>query len=188
VRAQSSEDAPSRILSPFVDPYYAFAVGGFLGDGIGSTHQAAEKLEGPAPLPRLAGSITGSGADFEGESGKIMVELGLVGFLLIYAARIAIVFLALRYISLLKRPALRGLGTASLLLLIVSLPGSVVFNVTGGLLYWFFVGILFAVVRFDRLAAVRETSPVRTTEMHRQACRPTEATVRPTRAPFVVRR
>jgi hypothetical protein len=186
-RAQSRGDVPSRILSPFVDPYYAFKVGGFLGQGIGITHQAAEKLGAPAPPPGLTGLPTGTEEVFEGESGRVMAELGLVGFVLFYGARIAIILLALRYVSALKSPALRGLGTASLLILVVSLPGSIVFNVTGGLLYWFFVGILFAVVRFDRFAALQQTQPRQAVETHRRAVGPAQGAAASMRRPFVAR-
>jgi hypothetical protein len=184
-RAQAREDVPSRILGPFVDPYWAFEVGGVLGDGIGTTHQAAEKLAAPAAPPGVVGPTTATEAAFEGESGRVMAELGLVGFVLFYSVRIIVIFLALRYVGALKRPALRGLGTASLLILVVSLPGSIVFNVTGGLLYWFFVGILFAVVRFDRLAAFQQTQAAGATELRRQAIGPFQAAAGHTRRPFV---
>jgi hypothetical protein len=185
-RAQGTEDVPSRVLSPFVDPYYAFGVGGFFGDGIGTTHQAAEKLGAPTSPPGIAGPATEEA--FEGESGRVMAELGLVGFVLFYGARIVVIFLALRYISALKRPTLRGLGTASLLILVSSLPGSIVFNVTGGLLYWFFVGILFAVVRFDRLATYRQAQTTQPAETRRKAVGPAPAVAGQMRRSLVARR
>jgi hypothetical protein len=150
-RASGGEDAPSRIMGPLVEPYYAFDSGGFLGDGIGTTHQAAPKLA-VSGVPGVWGPPAATEAMFEGESGRVMLELGLLGFLLIYLPRIALIFVAVRYVSALQRPSLRGLGTASLLIVVVSLPGAIVFNVTQGLFFWFFVGVLFAVTRLDRLS------------------------------------
>jgi hypothetical protein len=181
------EDAPSRIMGALVDPYYAFEVGGFLGEGIGTTHQAVHRLAPPG-APGVSGPLAGSEAAFESESGRVVVELGLVGFLLIYAPRIVLVVLALQCVSALKRPSLRGLGTVSLLILVLSLTGAVVFNVTEGLFYWFFTGLLFAVVRLDRLAERQQVQPSPAAVVRRPAAGQVPAWGRRNWAPPVGRR
>jgi hypothetical protein len=146
-RAASTTDVRSRILSPFLQPFLTAADSGFTGFGIGSTHQMAEAVtKGVIPYSWLGGRLV------EDESGRVMLELGFVGFALVYFIRCYLVFLALRQVFLLRTPFRRSIATSCVLFFIAHLPGGVVFNVTSGVYYWFFAGLLFLAMRLDREA------------------------------------
>ena len=89
------------------------------------------------------------GIDFEGETGRVMGELGLFGFLLIYAIRIYVAWVAIRYAHQLRNRELRVLSGVIGAYLVSDIFGFVVFNPTAGLYHWFFVGLIFTFARLD---------------------------------------
>jgi hypothetical protein len=103
------------------------------------------------PYSWLDGLIT------EGESGKIMIELGPIGFVLIYTARLLLIATAFRYAKTLRTRFHRSLATASFLYFLAQLPGAPVFDVTCGVYYWFFAGVMMLAVRLDRLGVAAQT-------------------------------
>lgn len=147
-RAVGSEDVPSRALAPLTQPVRLLDRAGPIGYGIGATHQAASAVtKGVVPYSWLRGPLV------EGETGRIMLELGPVGFLLIYFIRTYLVLLAFRHARRLRTRFHRAVATASLLFLVSQLLGAIVFNVTADVYYWFFGGLLFLVMRLDREVA-----------------------------------
>jgi hypothetical protein len=149
-RAAGSEDIADRLTLPFISPWETLPDAGPLGYGIGATHQtAAAVTPGLVPYSWLHGQV------FEAESGRVMFELGPVGFLLVYFVRLYLVYLALRQVFALATTFHRAIATACLMFFLAELPGSIVFDVTSDLFYWFFGGLLFTVMRLDRLAIQR---------------------------------
>lgn len=147
-RAAGVADMPSRVSSPLMSPYLLLPEVGLLGFGIGSTHQTAATLApGVVPYSWLHGLLV------EVESGRVMIELGPIGFLLVYFARIYLTLLALRKVFTLRTRFHRALATASFLFFLAAIPGGAVFDVTAGLYYWFFAGLLALAVRLDAEAA-----------------------------------
>jgi hypothetical protein len=93
------------------------------------------------------------------ESGRILLEMGALGFLLIYFSRVFLAVYALRQALTLRTRFHRAMATASFLMFLVSLPSGVIFDVTSDVYYWFFAGLLMLSVRLDReavAAAARE--------------------------------
>ena len=153
-RASESADVGSRLTYPFTAPFAILPDAGLIGYGIGATHQTATAFtQGYMPYYWLHGLGT------EAESGRIMLELGPAGFLLVYFVRIYMIGFALRQVFLLRTSFHRSLATACLLFFLAQLVGSVVFDVTSDLYYWFFGGLLLATMRLDQLA-VKRTAPV----------------------------
>jgi hypothetical protein len=156
-RAASTEDAGARIAAPFLAPWRTLPNAGPIGFGIGATHQtAAVVTQGIVPYSWLHGAGT------EVESGRIMLEIGPVGFFFVYFVRIYLIGFALRQVFVLRTTFHRAIATACLLFFLAQLLGSVVFDVTSDLFFWFFGGLLLAVVRLDRLAvqkAARAAAP-----------------------------
>jgi hypothetical protein len=152
-RASSATDVRSRIVSPFLQPFLTAADSGLTGFGIGATHQTAEAVtKGMIPYSWLKGRLV------EDEPGRVMLELGLPGFVLIYVARLTLIFLALSQVFVLRTAFHRAIATSCVLFFLAHLPGGVVFNVTSGVYYWFFSGLLFLAMRLD--AVRRESEPV----------------------------
>jgi hypothetical protein len=146
-RASAGSDTGERILAPLMDPITVLPNVGLLGFGTGSTHQTAAAVA-PSIIPYswLRGMLV------EGETGKIMVELGPIGFVLIYAARLVMIGIAFGYAKSLRSRFHRSLATASFLFFVAQLLGSPVFDVTSGVYYWFFAGLMMLAVRLDGLA------------------------------------
>jgi hypothetical protein len=149
-RATASGDVGPRILAPFTAPFRILPDAGLAGYGIGATHQTATAFtQGFVPYYWLHGLAS------EAESGRVMLELGPVGFLLVYFVRIYLIGYALRQVLVMKTVFYRSLATACLLFFLAQLVGSIVFDVTSGLYYWFFGGLLLTAQRLERLALLR---------------------------------
>ncbi|HVT18470.1 MAG TPA: hypothetical protein VHQ90_20120 [Thermoanaerobaculia bacterium] len=149
-RAAGTEDVKSRIVAPFTAPFHLLSDAGPIGYGIGATHQtAAAVTSGLVPYSWLHGLLS------EVESGKVMLELGPLGFFLIYFVRVYMIVFALRQVLVLRTTFHRAVATACLLFFLAQLPGSVIFDITSDLYYWFFGGLLLLVMRLDRLAAAQ---------------------------------
>jgi hypothetical protein len=146
-RALGIEDVPSRLTTPFQAPFQVIGEAGPLGFGIGATHQtAAAVTPGIPPYAWMRGLV------IEVESGRIMLELGAIGFAIIYLIRIYLLLFALGQVFRLRSRFHRSLAVGSFLYLLGSLPSGTVFEVTSGLYFWTFVGLLFLAMRLDREA------------------------------------
>lgn len=147
-RAAGVGDVSARLNAPLLTPWEILPAVGLLGLGIGATHQTAAALApGVVPYSWLHGLI------MEVESGRIMVELGPLGFLLVYFVRIYLTVYAFLQARALRTRLHRALATASFLFFLAAIPAGVVFDVTSDLYYWFFAGLLMLVIRLDREAA-----------------------------------
>jgi hypothetical protein len=146
-RAVGSEDSRSRFTAPFLAPFALISDAGPFGYGIGATHQtAAAVTKGIVPYSWMNGLVT------EVESGHIMLELGPVGFLLVYWVRIYLIFFALRQVFKLRTGFHRAVAVSAFLFFLAELPGGVVFDVTTDVYFWFFGGLLMTVMKLDRPA------------------------------------
>jgi hypothetical protein len=148
-RASAGTDLSSRFSSPLSAPFQLMSEAGPLGLGIGATHQTAAAVSpaGVVPYSWLHGLAV------EVETGRIMVEIGAVGFLSVYFVRLLLVGIALTQALRLRTRFHRALATASFLFLLIQVLGGVVFDVTAGVYYWFFAGLTFAAIRLDQKVA-----------------------------------
>lgn len=144
-RAQGATDTLGRMTSPFTAPFSSLDDAGLFGLGIGATHQAASALvSGPNPFSWMRGIAV------EAESGRVMLELGPIGFLLIYFVRLSIAAHALSTVLTLRTRFHRAIATACFLFAVAAITGTVVFDPTAAVYYWFFAGLLMAVKQLDR--------------------------------------
>jgi hypothetical protein len=142
-----ASDVAQRLASPFLAPLAIIPQAGLLGMGIGSTHQTAMAVtHGIPPYSWLHGMVT------EVETGRIVVEIGAIGFLLIYFLRVLLTLFALRQVFRLRTRFHRALATAAFLFALAQLPGGAVFDVTAGVFYWFFPGLLLTAMKLDQMA------------------------------------
>lgn len=155
--AGSGSEIVNRMLSPAVAPWRVFPHVGLLGFGIGSTHQTAAAL-----APHLVPFSWLRGLLIEVESGRVMVELGPIGFLLVYLVRIALAGLALKNALSLRSRFHRSLAAASFAFFFGAIPGGAIFDVTAGVYYWFFAGLLTLAIQLDRDAVARAAAKART--------------------------
>lgn len=154
-RAMDTDDTQLRFLSMFVEPFDISEEAGLFGFGIGASHQSA------AFLVDADYSWWTNGIVAEAESSKVMLDLGMLGFLLVYLFRIGIVWLALHAAFKLKSREGRSLALVLALFLGLQIFGAVIFNPTMNVLYWFAVGMLFALYRYEaRDARLARNQPV----------------------------
>jgi hypothetical protein len=131
-RMSSSSDQEKRLQGIFLDPLQKVKVGGLVGYGAGTTHQAAGALSSDVPnIP----------VGYEGELGRVVIELGIIG---------AAIFVGLKaWLAWMAWQAMRRASTAwtmmlsitgfSVLFLSIGV-GMIVFNHVSSALYWICAG------------------------------------------------
>lgn len=143
-RTESTTDTPDRLYNMFVQPFVYAAPSAPWGAGIGSTHQAARFL---APdVPAYSWLFT---QEFEDETGRIMIELGPIGFLFFYGMKIALLHSCWSLRRSLKDTDLRVLAMVSLLMQASFFVAPTVFNVTASLYFWCLTGFILLLPRLD---------------------------------------
>ena len=148
LRVTSNSDLAGRISRAFLQPF-TFAQGqNFGGYGTGATYQANEIIRNLLNLPPGEPIHTG----YEAEMGRVLLELGWVGFLLWYGFRLVLLLLLWRIYQKLKQPFLRRLALSIFLIQAISFPGHMVFNHIAGIYYWFLNGLAFLLPNLERIA------------------------------------
>jgi hypothetical protein len=157
LRTMTADDTLSRLASPVVEPFEILAEIGLAGFGIGAAHQSAGLLVGSDYSYWTAGIVA------ESETSRVMLELGIVGFFLVFLFRTAIALSALRAAFMLRSRGARSLALMLAIFFGTQIFGGVIFNPTMNVLYWFAVGMLFALYRYEEsdawLAASRYQVP-----------------------------
>ena len=136
--ASDSGSFAERAFYPFTDPVAAMRFKGFDSYGIGAAHPAIPALR--SALRIYSGEAL---PPSEGETGRVVLEIGIFGFILWYALRLYLIISLLATFLKLKTPFLRNLALAVFLFHTINLTGQLIFNTTFGVYYWFFSGFIF---------------------------------------------
>lgn len=142
-RTENADDPIVRLLSPFAEMLDAFVAAPVFGTGLGTTHNSAATVMQSPEMYWLHGNF------FELETARVMQELGIVGFILIYAPRVALIFIAIGMVGRLRTPIFKALSAAIAAYFIPQLFLFVINNPTGGLYFWFAAGMLYGMYRLD---------------------------------------
>ena len=140
-RATTSSDSQNfldRALSAFIEPVQDLQLKGFDGYGTGATHQAVPALRRIFNLP-FGETLPPS----EGEMGRVVLEVGPLGFLFWYGLRLILIFSLWQVFWKLKNPFLRQLALVAFLFQIINISAQLVFNHTFAVYYWFFSSFIF---------------------------------------------
>jgi O-antigen ligase len=143
----TEENLVRRFVEPFVEPMRIFSETGFVGYGIGATHQAAANL-----VPKVPPYSWLDGFEIEAETSRVMLELGGLGFAAVFALRIALIVFAYRAIRRASTLFHRSIAVSAFLMMFVQLIGAVVFNVTANFYYFFCAGLVVLVHERARAA------------------------------------
>ena len=143
-RAQHTEENPiDRMLAPLTEVYAAVAESPIIGTGMASTHGSAVTIMGTKDYWWLEGKF------FEQEGARVLQETGVIGFTLVYVARIWLLVKAISLGLRFRRPlyvamagVIAGFFAQYLFLIVIN-------NPTGGIYYWFAAGLLFAMHRLE---------------------------------------
>jgi hypothetical protein len=142
--ASDSGNFSERAFSAFTDPVAAMQFKGFDSYGIGSTHPAIPVLRNALQL-YFGEALPPS----EGEMGRVVLEIGIFGFILWYALRLYLIISLLGTFLKLKTPFLRNLALAIFLFHAINFTGQLIFNNTFGVYYWFFSSFIFLLPQLE---------------------------------------
>lgn len=152
-RALGSEEqiaeGRDRILSLFQLPLHEATYAGAFGYGIGATQNSV-----PAIMNRLNLSFRGDRIPvyYEGEAGRVMLDLGVVGYLLHLLLRLVLLFTLWRIALNVRDSASRPLVIACVSVLTIHLfVGGAIVSHTQNVFQWFLVGICFALLNAEKL-------------------------------------
>jgi O-antigen ligase len=143
-RAENSDSNLLRLLSPINETLDAFRTTPIFGFGLGTNANAATTIMGTSYFYWLDGNF------FEVEPARILQEIGLIGFILIYALRIYLVVMAFRYAFKHSDPLYIGICLSCAVFFMVHIPLFIVNNPTAGLYYWAMAGMMLATGRMAR--------------------------------------
>jgi hypothetical protein len=148
-RTGQATDTISRLLAPLDQTWGALLVSGPIGTGMGSTNGGALSIMGTRDFWWLD-------TFFEVESARVLQETGIVGFILVYAARVWLLVKAIGLSGRFRNPLFVGLGGVIACLFLQNIVlGFVVNNATVGIYHWFAAGLLFAMYRLEAAEAIR---------------------------------
>ena len=147
LRTTSNKDVPARITGSFQEPIDFLQYKQLDGYGTGATHQAAPLLRKALDLP--PGEVIP--VYVEPEMGRILLELGPIGFLFWYGLRVSILIALISNFWTLKRPLLRQLALAAFLIQAIQINGHLVFHHTFSVYYWFLSSFVFLLPRLEQI-------------------------------------
>jgi hypothetical protein len=147
---QNSKEGGDRILQPFIEPLSTIPeilkLKQIDSYGTGATHQATQLLRTTLNLPQ-GDTLPSIG---EIEPPRVIIEIGLIGFVLFYLIRInLIICLGLTSIKL-RDPFLSQVGIAAFLFHALQITAPVVFNPNMGIYYWFCAGFILLLPELER--------------------------------------
>ncbi len=143
---KGEQDIKRRIKTAYIEPFNFSEYAGIFGYGAGSAYQGSlqfvENEEAWGDMPRA----------FEPEPGRLILEYGILGFLLILILRWSILLSFLKKFLILKNIKLKYL---SLLIFLYFIPAGVMlaqlnFDTEKNLFFWFLGGFLFLFDRFEK--------------------------------------
>lgn len=138
LRVTKNQDLSGRITGSFLDVFRNLQYKHLDGYGLGATFQ------GNGILRRLLDLPPGEtiAVYYEGEMGRIVLELGPFGFVLWYGLKLLLLLALGRAYWQLKNPFLRQLALSAFLLQAITFNGQLVYNHTAGFYHWFFNGFI----------------------------------------------
>jgi hypothetical protein len=137
-------------------PFDEAAYAGAFGYGVGATQNATPILMKNLNLPFMGEQIP---IGYEGESGRLMLELGIVGYLLHLALRLSIFFTLLYTCLSIRDVESKSLSIAAFAALVFPLMlGGAVTMHTQNVYQWFLIGIPLAMLNAERLSHLPGTN------------------------------
>jgi hypothetical protein len=145
LRTTKNSDVNGRIATTFQEPFWFIHYKELDGYGTGATHPATQSLRRTLNLP------PGESVPqvYEPEPGRIMLELGPVGFFFWYLLRLSLIIYIWLVFLKLKRPWLKELALAIFLIQAIQLYSLLVFNQAFAIYYWFLSGFIFLLPKIE---------------------------------------
>lgn len=150
-RATTSDSTSGRVTSTFLEPLEMLSDPEVLGYGAGATHPGGTMLRARFGLPDPAVAPP----DAENEPVRVMLELGVLGFLVWYAIKLYLILALWRTRVQVRNPFLKNLALAAFLVHLTLLSGTTVLNHTVHVYFWFMAGFIYLLPRLEWLIAHR---------------------------------
>ncbi|MFL6210388.1 MAG: O-antigen ligase family protein [Pyrinomonadaceae bacterium] len=145
-----------RVSEPFTPPLDEAVYAGLTGFGIGVTQNAVPALMKKLDAQPASGQVPIAP---EGEAGRVMLELGVIGYLLYILLRVALIITVCKVCLSVRDPQSRIIAIGILCALAAPLLlGGAIVSHTQNVLQWFLVGASLAVMNAEAL----EIQPMRT--------------------------
>ena len=141
-----TKDLRIRIIALFSEPLHNLQYKQLDGFGIGATHQATGILRQVLGLPM--GEIIPVG--YESEMGRILLEIGPIGFILWYGFKFAILISLFALYWKLKRRLLRNLALVAFWIQAIWFPNQHVFHITFSFYYWILTGFIYLLPQLEQ--------------------------------------
>jgi hypothetical protein len=154
-RLENASDRDTRVQSMLLDPIRKIPVGSIFGYGSGSTHQAATAVS-------EQGKISIEGIGYEGELGRVIIELGVFGALLFLALKAWLSWISWKALLRSRSVVETFLGATSFCMLFLNLVAGekIVFNHVNSALYWICAGCVIWVWSRQELRIRHQRQPV----------------------------
>jgi hypothetical protein len=138
----------SRITGALSLPVEEASYAGLFGYGVGLTQNAIPALMKRLDLPYENPIPIG----YEGEPGRVMLELGMTGFMLYTLLRLVLLFMVFRMALAVRDPESKALAIAAAAALVFPLiGGGAISTHTLNVYQWFLVGMVMALLNAERL-------------------------------------
>jgi O-Antigen ligase len=148
-RATDADNTSERVTSTFLEPLEHLSDLDIVGYGAGATHPGGATLRARFGLPDPAVAPP----DAENETVRVMLELGVLGFLVWYAIKLYLILALWRTRGQVKDPFLKNLALAAFLAHSIQLTGTTVLNHTSNVYFWFMAGFIYLLPSLDSLTA-----------------------------------
>jgi hypothetical protein len=138
----------SRIAGALSLPIEESSYAGLFGYGVGLTQNAVPALMKRLDLPYQNPILIG----YEGEPGRVMLELGMIGFVLYTLLRLVLLITVFRICMAIRDPESKALAFAAAAALVFPLvAGGAITTHTQNVYQWFLIGIVMALLNAERL-------------------------------------
>jgi hypothetical protein len=148
-RVTTSDSTSERMASSFTEPLIFLSDPEVLGYGAGATHPGGAGLRARFGLtePSVAPP------EAENETVRVMLELGVFGFLVWYVLKLYLILALWRTRVQTRNPFLKNLALAAFLVHAIMFTGTTVLNHTAHVYFWFMAGFIFLLPRLDSIVA-----------------------------------
>lgn len=154
-RANNADSTTDRLASPFTELIDSIPMAPLLGTGIGSNSNAGSSIVDSSYswLPYVV----------EGEPSRVLQDLGIGGFAIVYLMKILVCYLCVKWLFWSRSKLFVATYLACACFLLPNIVITTINNPTGGLYYWSFAGLALAMYRMERAerraAEERATAP-----------------------------
>jgi hypothetical protein len=146
LRLMGNQDVPDRVSGGFWEPFANFEHTGIGGFGTGATFQANGIIRNLLSLPN--GELIP--VAYEGEMGRIALEIGPLGFLIWYGLKLLLLIAMWNTYAKVKNTVLRQIALCIFLYQAITFSNQIVFNHSANLYCWFLNGFIFLLPQLDR--------------------------------------